>query len=133
MVELTDIETGGHCKLDTQTGRVVFVKEAKENMGFFGLFYRNENTFFALIRTIGGPVMFYKGKEYEVSPELHIQLVRDGKKRKFSIEEYGIEIEYPTSKYLDFDPWSTEPDVDLFAQIELGYKTEAFYKKYTLN
>ena len=133
MIELSNIEINEHCALNRDSKEVCFFNGRKKTTGFFGLFYRNENTFFALIRTIGGPVMFYKGKEYEVSPELHIQLVRDGKKRKFSIEEYGIEIEYPTSKYLDFDPWSTEPDVDLFAQIELGYKTEAFYKKYTLN
>lgn len=75
--------------------------------------------------------MYYDGKEYPLNKDLHIKVVKQGKLREFFIEEYDIDIKYHTFKYLDFDVWSTEMDVDLFYQIEQSYKDDEYYKKFT--
>ena len=53
--------------------------------------------------------------------------------RHFSIKEYGIEIDYPTSEYIDWDPFSIEEDVDIFVLIANNYRKTEFYEQYTLS
>ena len=73
----------------------------------------------------------YKGKSYPLHKELTIELKRSKKWREFSIVEYNIKIWYRTSKFIGFDAWSDEIDVDLFYRIEHSYKDDEFYKRFT--
>ena len=130
IVELVNVEIYEFCALNIETGEREFIE--KKASCFSGLYFRSENIFFALYPTCKGPVIFYQGKEYALSKNLHISLIKEGKIRRFYIEEYNICIVYPTSKYLGFDVWSEEEDVDLFYKIEQSYKKDEFYRKFTV-
>lgn len=131
VVELLNVEMWERCELNTKTGEKIIDKEHKVIPYFTGLFFRDENTFFGLYPTERGPIMYYEGKEYPVTKDLHIIVEKKGDRREFHIEEYDIHIQYRKSKFIGFDSWSTEIDVDLFYQIAQSYKTEEFYEKYT--
>ena len=75
--------------------------------------------------------MYYKGNEYQLNKALNIKLQKNDKCREFIIEDYSIRIKYKTSKFIGFDVWSDEKDVDLFYQIEQSYKKDEYYKKFT--
>lgn len=130
-VELRNIEIYLCCKLDLSTGERSYCKLSEKTKGFTGLYFEDDNNFFAIYPTKNGPIMYYDGKEYPLTKDLHIKVVKQGKLRQFFIEEYDIDIKYHTSKYLNFDIWSTEMDVDLFYQIEQSYKNDEYYKKFT--
>lgn len=130
-IELSNIEIAEYCMLNTLTGKRVYRKKKKFPY-FTGLYFRDENTFFALYPTVNGPMMYFDNREYSLHPDLHISLERNGKNRTFFINEYNICIRYLESKYLNFDVWSTEPDVDLFYQICSSYKEKSYYEKFTL-
>lgn len=130
-VELMNVEIYRCCKLDLFTGDKKYCDPSKKTKGFTGLYFEDDNTFFAIYPAKDGPIMYYDGKEYPLNKDLHIKVVKQGKLREFFIEEYDIDIKYHTSKYLDFDVWSTEMDVDLFYQIEQSYKDDEYYKKFT--
>jgi hypothetical protein len=129
-IELTNIEITEYCLLDRQTGDKQFYQQSKVK-GFTGLYFRDENTFFAIYPTASGPKIYYCGKEHTLTPELDITLQKDGEKREFAIRDFGIEIEYHESPYIGFDVWSAEIDVDLFFMIEQRYKEPSFYERYT--
>ena len=132
IVELINLETFNCCKLNVLTGEKVFCKRAeKETKGFTGLYFVDEMTFFAIYPTENGPVMYYEGKEYALSKELHITLRKDGEKREFRVDDYNIRIHYFESPYIGMDVWSDEEDVDLFYQIAKFYQDEEYYRKYT--
>lgn len=133
ILELSNIEEFEHCILNICTGKKVFNKEKKQINKFTGLYFRDNNTFFALYPTEAGPMAYYNEKEYPIHKDLSIFLNREHKIRKFVIENYNIKISYNTSPYIGFDAWSTEIDVDLFYMIEQSYKKDEFYKKFTLD
>lgn len=130
-VELSNIEIFEHCILDIETGEKEYNKEKKLEPYFTGSYYKNDDIFFAIYPSSEGPVMYYEGIEYLLKKDLDIQLDIKGDKREFSIREYNIFIEYNTSKYIEFDPWSDEEDIDLFYQIWKLYKTDEYYSKFT--
>ena len=128
IVELSNIEIHEHCILNIKTGEIEYNKNIIPYHK--GSYFKDEKTFFALYPTESGPMMFYKKKEYPLKKNLHISLKKKDKWRRFHIWEYGIHIKYRTSRYIGFDVWSTEMDVDLFYRIEQSYKTDEFYEKY---
>lgn len=97
-----------------------------------GCYYRNTELFFALYKSDDGPQMYYDGKVYSLHQNLTIGVEKQEKMRHFSIKEYGIEIDYPTSEYIDWDPFSIEEDVDIFVLIANNYRKTEFYEQYTL-
>lgn len=131
VIELSNIEIYEHCMLNLNTGKKTYNKEKKQINSFTGLYFKDENTFFALYPTENGPIMYYEGKKYPLKKDLDIRLVKEGKLRKFLIREYNICIQYNTSPYIDFDVWSGEEDVDLFYQIFKQYRNEEYYKMFT--
>lgn len=131
VIELSNIEIYEHCMLNKRTGERKYNKGKKQIPYFTGLYFKAENTFFALYPTENGPIMYYEGKEYPLKKDLHICLTKTEKSREFRIEEYNICIKYRTSPYIGFDVWSDEEDVDLFYQIEQSYKNDEYYKKFT--
>lgn len=130
-VELANVEISEYCMLDLATDEMSFSNEINQS-GFTGLYFKDTITFFAVFPTDLGPKIYYKGKQYPIKKDLSISLIKNGKKRKFSIMNYGIEIDYRESPYIGFDVWSDEIDVDLFYMIEQSYKCDSFYEKYTL-
>ena len=130
-IELLNIEIFEHCILNLDTGEKTYNKEKTKNPSFTGLYFRDNTTFFALYPTKIGPIINYKDKEYKLSKDLSIVLTKYDKCREFSIKEYDINIKYLTSKYIGFDAWSEEIDVDLFYLIEQSYKKQEFYDKFT--
>lgn len=131
IVELFNVEIYRCCRLDLFTGKKIYCDPSEKAKGFTGLYFEDDNNFFAIYPTKSGPIMYYDGNEYPLNRNLHIKVIKDGKQREFFIEEYNIDIKYLTSKYLDFDIWSTEMDVDLFYQIEQSYKDDEYYKRFT--
>lgn len=131
IIELSNIEIYEHCILDIRTGKKDFNKDKKKIPNFTGLYFKDEKNFFAIYPTENGPIMYYGDKEYPLNKKLHIKLKKMGDWREFSIEDYDIHIRYRTSKYIGFDVWSEEEDVDLFYQIEKYYKSDEYYKKFT--
>ena len=131
VIELSNIEIHEHCILNVRTGEKTYNTGKKEIPYFTGLYYKDKNTFFALYPSVAGPIMYYKGEQYLLTPDLHIHLNKMGDSREFVIEEYHIDIRYRTSKYIGFDVWSTEKDVDLFYQIAHFYKQNDYYEKFT--
>ena len=132
---LCRIDYYGFCDFDAKAGKIHRLPldyEPEDDYVFMGLYYEYINTFFALYCSQNGPMIFFEGKEYPLAPQLSISVERKGEERHFSIKEYGIEIDYPTSEFIDMDVWSTEEDVDLFVNIANNYQSEEFYEKYTL-
>lgn len=132
IIELSNTEIHEHCMLNIRTGEKKYNKGKKKIPYFTGLYFKDDDTFFALYPTENGPIMYYGGKEYPLKKDLHIALTKTEKSRKFCIEEYNICIKYTTSPYIGFDVWSDEEDVDLFYQIEQSYKNDEYYEKFTL-
>lgn len=89
--------------LNKRTGEREYNKGKKQIPYFTGLYFKAENTFFALYPTENGPIMYYEGKEYPLKKDLHICLTKTEKTREFRIEEYNICIKYRTSLYIGFD------------------------------
>lgn len=132
IVELINLDIYKCCKLNVSTGEKVFCEGSEKSEGFTGIYFMDDVTFFAIYPTENGPIMYYKGKEYPLTKDLHITLKKNGKKRKFRIHEYGIKIKYYASPYIGFDVWSYEEDIDIFYQIAEFYQNEEFYEKYTI-
>lgn len=130
LIELSNVEIFEYCILNINSGIKSFYKEKKKIPQYTGAYFKDDKTFFALYPTESGPMMYFKGKEYPLKKNLHISLKKKDKWRRFHIWEYGIHIKYRTSRYIGFDVWSTEMDVDLFYRIEQSYKTDEFYEKY---
>ena len=129
-IELMNMEIWEYCMLDVISSEKIFYKEKKDNE-FTGLYYKDESIFFAIYPTSNGPIMYYNQKEYPLKKDLHISLKKMGKWREFNIQEYNIHLRYRTSKYIGFDVWSEEEDVDLFYQIQQSYQKDEYYKKFT--
>ena len=78
-IELVNYERRELCELDTTTGRTRFYKGDKKREGFTGLYFNDDETFFAIYPTQKGPVMFFRGKEYELSKGQNITLEKRGR------------------------------------------------------
>lgn len=131
---LCHIEVFEYCEFDIMTKTIKILPHGwkpKPGCRFEGLYYIREGIFFAIYVTKNGPMMYFEEKEYPLTPELTINVDKVGKERHFSIKEYGIEIDYPESKFIDMDVWSTEEDVDLFVKIANNYKDKSFYELFT--
>lgn len=131
IIEVKNVEINEYCLLNTVTGEKRFLKKSTTS-GFEGSYFKENNTFFAIYPTKDGPYIFYKNKNYPISPGLTIVLEVRGKNRTFKIIEYNIEIHYIESKFMGFDVWSEEIDIDLFYMITQSYKDNSFYTKFTL-
>jgi len=131
--ELTNLERLFECcTLDVATNNQTFYEGYKKSPGFTGLYFKDDNTFFAVYPTVDGPTVFFGGKEYAINEALTITLSKDGQSRTFRIGDYGIVISYSKSPFIGLDCWSDEIDVDLFFMIAQRYKDQDFYDQYTL-
>ena len=131
---LCRVDFFGYCNLDIDLKRIEKYPKGVRPGGDYkckGVYYEDGNIFLAMYETLSGPMIYFAGKEYPLMPQLTISVEKMGDNRHFSIKEYGIEIDYPTSKFIDMDVWSTEEDVDLFVNIANNYQSKAFYEKYT--
>ncbi len=130
---LRRVECFGYCALDINLNRVnKFPKGCRPDGEYVcqGLYYEYEKIFFALYKTPNGPMMYYKGNKYPLVSKLTINVDKSGRERRFSIKEYGIEINYPEPKYL-WDEWLTEEEIDLLLRIANNYKDKSFYELFT--
>ena len=130
-VELANVEINEYCLLNITKNSKEFYKEPKQK-GFTGLFFKDSNTFLGLYPTLSGPRIYFRGKEYAITPEVDIELMKSEKNRTFIIPEYEIQIDYIESAFLNWDAWSEEADVDLFYMLRQSYKEADFYNKFTL-
>ena len=129
VIELKNYGASGYCLFDRKTYSMSFSNSSQfsEFPAFTGVYFKDENTFFALYPSTTGLMIYYGGKEYALTPDLHISLSKNKESRRFCVEEYGIEIDYTESPYIGFDNWSQEIDVDLFLLIEHSYRDQSFY------
>lgn len=131
---LCRVDYFGYCDLDVISGECRKYPKGCRPSGNYvceGLYYEYNNIFFAIYATPNGPMFYYKERVYPLMPGLSISVEKKGNNRHFSVKEYGIEIDYPTSEFIDMDIWSAEEDVDLFVNIANNYRNEAFYAIYT--
>ena len=133
MIELSNLEIAECCTLDETTGQVNFYKGEKLSKGYTGLYFRDDNTFFAVYPSKEGAMIHFKGKNYPLTDKLIISLAKSEKQRTFRIDDYDIEINYIESPYIGFDSWSDEIDVDLFYKITQLYKDKDFHDRHTLD
>ena len=131
IINISNIEVYEFCKLNILTGERIFYNNYSKFDKFDGFYFKNEEEFFAIYASDNGPNLYYNFRVYPLNKKLHITLKKMGDWREFSIGEYNIHIRYRTSKYIGFDVWSEEEDVDLFYQIEQNYKNDDYYKKFT--
>jgi hypothetical protein len=131
VIELKKYDEGEYCELELSTGKKIFAKY-KKIPGFTGLYFKDDQSFFAIYPTKTGPQIYFEGKQLSINKNLLVSLIKNGKRRKFVIDDYNIEINYTESPYIGFDIWSDEIDVDLFYMIEQSYKNDDFYERYTL-
>ena len=127
---LKNIEIFEFCTLNILTNQKIYSCSYSK---FNGLYYKSDSVFFALFATKNGPAIYYKNAIFPLNENLNIHLKKEDKQRIFYIDEYNIKIIYNESKYMGFDIWSNEIDVDLFYLIEKSYKSKEFYVKYTEN
>lgn len=130
-VNLSSLEIFEFCRLNIESGNKEFFNQYKKMGELGGVYYRDANTFFALISTIYGPKMYYEDNLYALTPDLHIHVDNCNGLNIFYIDEYRIEIAYRESKYEGIDVWSNREDVDLFYQIEQSYKKTDYYRKFS--
>ena len=130
-IELKNHEIFECCSLNRKTGEMNFYKGKKKTPGFSGLYYKADHVFFAVYPSEEGPLFFYENKEYKITKDMSIKVLRQGNSRRFDIDEYGIKINYKASPYIGFDLWSNEVDVDLFYMIAQNYVKPSFYEQYT--
>ena len=141
-IELASYSVYEHCKFDRSQNPTEYYRSRLISGEHTGLYYRgdaprflrsphDDKTFFALYPSPDGPMIFFEGKNYRLHKDLDIQVHKDGKKRRFEIQDYGISINYPEADDIRFDIWSDEIDLDLFYKIEQQYKDDDFYKRYT--
>lgn len=76
IIELTNLEIFEYCTLNRLTGEANFFKSEKKSPGFTGLYFRNDETFYAIYPTEKGPIIFYNNKEYDINGDLSIELIR---------------------------------------------------------
>ena len=126
-LQLMNVEKYEYCALDKRTGSRLYSEENFYLVPTIGEYFKDNKTFFALYPTESELVMYYKGMEYPLKKELHISLKRWGRRREFSVKEYGICIRYK-AKYAVCDR-ETEKSVDLFYRIEQSYQDDLFYEK----
>lgn len=103
VVELLNIEHFNCCKLNIVTGEKEFCKGSEKVDGFTGLYFMDNENFFAIYPTKNGPMMYYEGQEYPLNKDLNIHLVKMENCREFLIQEYNIKIKYRVSEYIGFD------------------------------
>ncbi len=130
VVELMNIEKYEFCILDLKLNKVTIVSQ-KSSTKFTGLYYKNDECFFAIFPTSGGPYIYYNKKIYPITKELIIEYIDLENKGIFKIKDYNMEIKYNYSKYLDFDSWSQKEDIDIFYKIFSNYKMDSFYQLYS--
>ena len=131
---LRRVDCFGYCELDVISKSVKKYPKGCRPSGDYvcnGLYYENDRIFFAIYKTANGPMLCCNEKVYPLTSELTISVDKMGDSRHFSIKEYGIEIDYPTSEFIDMDVWSAEEDVDLFVSIANNYHNREFYERYT--
>ena len=131
-IELANYGRAGYCILNTETNGISFEEFPVYKGVFTGLFFKDDETFFAIYPTKEGPKIYFEGEKYLISKDLTIQVYKEGKNRQFIIKDYGIEISYRESPFIGTgDMFSEEIDVDLFYMIKQSYKTPEFYEQYT--
>ncbi|TCL54620.1 hypothetical protein EDD76_11943 [Kineothrix alysoides] len=123
---LSNIEIFEYCTLDRVKGTAKYQKDERPNK-IDGLYFKQNELFFALYWENNSPIIYFDRQEYPLKKTLDIELIKDGKNRKFIIKDYNIYIEYKQSIYIDMDVWSNELDVDLFCKLMESYKTDEFY------
>ena len=132
LIELANAEVYyEYCALNVATNEITFLRTS-EVSGLGGLYFRDYRTFFALYATSEGPTIYYGGKEYRITPNLNISLVKNGGNCRFFIEDFKVVVDYAESPFIGLDGWSYEIDVDLFIRIKQQYKEQSFYERYTL-
>ena len=71
IVELMNIEKPAECcTLTVDTGNTYFYRGNKKIPGFTGLYFRDENHFFAIYPTKKGPVIYYQGNQFPINRSL---------------------------------------------------------------
>ena len=78
VVELSNIEIHEHCMLNRITGEREYNNEKKQMPYFTGLYFEEENVFFALYPTENGPIMYYEGKEYPIKAGENFSFAKGG-------------------------------------------------------
>ena len=126
-IELKRYAWSDCCEFDTDTGKAEFYRGRKIDT-FTGFYHKDQNNFFVVYPTMGGPVMFYEDKEYKLHDKLNIILDIDGDNREFHIIDYDIHIKYKTPSA---DEWLTSDESDLFYRIQTEYTDAKFYDGWT--
>ncbi len=102
-----------------------------------GTYVSKENTIIGIYASIDGPVVFLNHEKYYLKTDnLQFDIEeRSDSRRKFKLTKSGVpiyEYTYPRTEFVDYDPWSSEDDVDFFSWLVKISQKDHFVMNYTL-
>lgn len=127
------------CKYYEKTGKYkeIFKKNTYRDK-ISGVYVNVGEEIVGLYSSYDGPV-FFRNEEKFILKDINYRIKvidKTEKIKEFSLiigEQKKISIEYYKQKYINYDPWSEEDDVDFFLWLEKKQKEKDFYDKYTKN
>ncbi|MCP3872106.1 MAG: hypothetical protein GY699_02985 [Desulfobacteraceae bacterium] len=102
-----------------------------------GVYVYKDGKVIGIYSSIDGPVIIINDYRYIVRTDrLQFEIEElSMNERKFTITKNGVtifELQYPKIQFVDFDPWSSEDDVDFFCWIVKMSKKNNFISEYSL-
>lgn len=101
-----------------------------------GVYVNTNGLIIGLYASNKGPVLVCNDKKFNLMHKNYeLQVISKSEKTnnfvvKIDREEI-ISIEYPRIQYVDYDPWSSEEEVDFFSWLVKKQQEEDFYFRYT--
>jgi len=102
-----------------------------------GVYVYKEGQIIGIYASVDGPVFILNDSEYLLKfDRLHFDIEEASmNERKFTISKDNVtifELKYPKIEFVDYDPWSSEDDVDFFCWLVKMSKKDDFMREYSL-
>lgn len=102
-----------------------------------GVYVHKDDQIIGIYASVDGPVIILNENEYvQKIDKLKFDIEEASmNERKFTIIKDNVtiyELKYPKIEFVDYDPWSSEDDVDFFCWLVKMSKKNDFIEKYSL-
>jgi hypothetical protein len=102
-----------------------------------GVYVDQDGQIIGIYASVDGPVFILNDSEYLLkSNKLEFDVEEASmNEKKFTINKDNIkifELKYPKNEFVDYDPWSSEDDVDFFHWLVKMSKKKSFMREYSL-
>lgn len=102
-----------------------------------GVYVHKDDQIIGIYASVDGPVFILNDYEYLLKSD-RLQFDTEEvsiNERKFTVTKDDVtifELKYPKVEFVDYDPWSTEDDVDFFCWLVKMSKKNVFMGEYSL-